>query len=129
MPVRTGSGEILVELDRDGGIVLIHVDDELLPPITVCDDTLTPERLAAAVVGRPLHWSTDTGTSNEGNVEAGDISETARRIMRVRGAAAEADLVVGAVYKVQITHDYLPWTMLVDPAAGVVIETSELFDD
>jgi hypothetical protein len=126
MPVRTGSGEIVVDIDRSGAIAYISVDDELLPPITVCDDTMTSRRLEAAVVGRPLQYTTDTGRSDEGTVAVDDITMSARRVMRIRGQAADGDLVVGAVYEVQINHEYLPWTMLVDPAAGVVIETTEL---
>jgi hypothetical protein len=126
MPVRTGSGDIVVEIARDGSIVMISVDDELLPPLTVCDDTMTPQRLETVVVGRELHWTGESGRTSEGTITAEDISETARRIMRVRGSALDDNLVVGAVYQVQINHDYLPWTLIVDPAAGVVIETTEL---
>jgi hypothetical protein len=126
MPVRTGSGEIVVDIDKTGAIGYISIDDELLPPITVCDDTMTAQRLETAVVGRPLHYTTDSGRSDEGTVSAEDITMTSRRVMKVRGQAADGDLVVGAVYQVQITHEYLPWTILVDPAAGVVIETTEL---
>jgi hypothetical protein len=129
MPVRTGSGDIFIDFDRRGAVVVVTVDDELLPPITVCPDTLRPEQIEKAVVGRALHWTSDAGRTSEGNVAARDISQTARRIMRIRGEAADGDLVVGAVYQVQIDHEYLPWTMLVDPAAGIVIETRELFDD
>lgn len=126
MPVRTGSGDIYIDFDRRGAVVLLTVDDELLPPITACSDTLQPDQIVAAVVGRTLQWRTDTERTNEGRVTPRDISQTTRRIMRVRGSAADGDLVVGAVYQVQIDHNYLSWTMLVDPAAGIVIETQEL---
>lgn len=129
MPVRSGSGEIFIDFDRRGAVVVVTIDDELLPPITVCADTLRPEQIEKAVVGRALHWTNDTGRTNEGNVAPGDIVKTTRRVMHVRGSAAEGDLVVGAVYAVQINHDYLPWTILVDPAAGIAIETRELVDD
>ena len=129
MPVRTGSGDIYVDFDRRGAVVIITVDDELLPPVTVCADTLPPHQIATAVIGRSLQWTTDTARTNEGRVTPRDISQTARRIMRVRGSAADGDLVVGAVYQVRIDHNYLAWTMLVDPAAGIVIETQALLDD
>lgn len=129
MPVRTGSGDIYVDFDRRGAVVLVTVDDELLPPITVCSDTLRPEQIAAAVIGRSLTWTTDTERTNEGRVTPRDIAQTTRKIMRVRGSAADGDLVVGAVYQVRIDHSYLSWTMLVDPAAGIVIETQELLDE
>lgn len=129
LPVRTGTGDIYVDFDRRGAVVILTVDDELLPPITVCNDTLQPHQIATAVIGRSLQWTTDTERTNEGRVTPRDIAQTTRRIMRVRGSAADGDLVVGAVYQVRIDHDYLSWMMLVDPAAGIVIETQELVDD
>jgi len=129
MPVRAGTGDIYIDFDRRGAAVVITVDDELLPPITVCADTLRNEQVEKAVIGRALEWTSDTGRSNEGHVAAKDISLITRKITRVRGSAADGDLVVGAVYQVQIEHDYLPWTISVDPAAGIAIQTRELFDD
>lgn len=129
MPVRTGQGLVIVEIDKRGAVVGIDVDPDLLPPVTVCTDTLAKDRVAQVVVGRPLEWEGDDGPTHAGTVGPDEIQETTFRVRVVRGAGDEGDVTIGGVMEVKVEHDFLPWLLLVDPSAGIVIESAPDYSD
>jgi hypothetical protein len=129
MPVRLGRGYAVVTLDRRGGVIGIDVDATLLPPVTVCTDTLPGDRIERAVIGRTLEYDSGGSDAHAGTVGPGDLRGSAYRVMIVRGSGEDADVTVGGVMAVRIEHDYAPWQLLIDPSAGVVIETIPIYDD
>ncbi len=129
MPVRVGEGLVVVELDARGAVVGIDVHPNLLPPVTVCEDSLDRDSIQKAVIGRPLEYAGDTGPASGGTVGPGDVQDSRYRVRVVRGAGEDGDVTVGGVIEVKVEHDFMPWILLIDPSAGIVIETAPDYDE
>jgi hypothetical protein len=127
--VRLGGDKVVVDLDRRGAVLTLKVDWNLLPPVTLCDSRLDRVAVEAAVLGRRMTWTSSYGPRDEGAVQAGDIGRIERTAGVVRGSAYDADVTVGVVYAAHVRRNRLPWTLLVDPSSGDLIESIQEFLD
>jgi hypothetical protein len=133
-PASTGHGQVLVDLDRLGRLVTAKVDDTLLPPLTVCTQTLERAQVEHAIAGASLEWNSSEGHQVEGKADVANIRSIERTLMERLGRDFDPDgpdeyfvvyLVVVALGKDR--HE--TWSFQVDPVTAKIIGSSPNFMD
>jgi hypothetical protein len=123
-------GRINLSIAKDGGLYQLINRSEQIPAFDICTEpqlAAGDPRLVQEVLGRTLQYFDFSGEPIQTVPIAEEHIVATTLTVHIVRDAEEREVLIGLVYRLDVRVDGLPWTMLVDPDTGALIDIQKLF--